>query len=132
MLTLFTLIRLQAAFAAASLAYLIASGLRLMIMGEPLSPAPLVPSILMFVVYSLVLFLPGMGRTLAWRLSMIPALILFGVGGVFGNVLRFVQTGTEFYASTFFWALAVAINGFGTVLNIIALFGFFRSEGEVS
>ena len=128
MISLKTLIRLQATFAAASLLYLFASALRGQIVGEPLSAAPLLPSILMFVVYSACLLLPRTGRIGGYRIAMIVALLLFGVGGVAGNIWRYFDSGLAQYASFGAWLLAVVINAYGTVLNIIAVAGAFRND----
>ncbi len=53
------------------------------------------------------------------------ALLAFGGGGVIGNILLYVQSGTESYASFEIWLLAVAINAYGTFFNLVAVFGYF-------
>ncbi len=45
------------------------------------------------------------------------------------NIMRFVDSGLENYASVPAFVVAVAINGFGTVLNGLALLGLF-AEGS--
>jgi hypothetical protein len=125
-----TLIMLQASFAAASLGYLFISAWRQSTTGEPLSAAPLVPSILLFVLYGACLLLPRFGRIGWYRIAMFPAIVLFGGGGVVGNVLRYVEGGLEQYATFGAWALAVAINGYGTVLNIVAGLGLFWRDAR--
>ncbi|WP_204113194.1 hypothetical protein [Shimia biformata] len=127
MLELRTLLRLQTVFAALSLGYLVISLLRREMTGEALSAAAIGPSIAMFIAYLGVLYIGKIGKVDWYRLGMIPALVLFGGGGVIANVLRFMDSGLENYASNSAFAVAVAINGFGTVLNFIALLGLFRT-----
>ena len=125
-MSLSVLLRLQALFAAASITYLVASLIRQQTTGEPLSAAAIGPSIVMFIAYLGILVLPRMGRVGWYRIGMIPALLLFGGGGVIGNVVRYLDSGLAQYASVTAWSVAVGINAFGTVLNIIAALGFFR------
>lgn len=126
MVDLSSLVRLQALFAALSITYLLASAIRQQITGEPLSAAAIGPSILMFLAYCGALLLPRIGRIGWYRASMVPALILFGIGGVVGNIARYLDSGLAEYASFSAWAIAVTINLFGTVLNVIAAFALFR------
>ncbi len=132
MIDLTRLLTLQRVFAGASISYLVASAIREQMTGAPLSAAAIGPSILMFLVYLGILVLPRAGRVGWYRLGMIPALLLFGVGGVIANVLRYLGGGADLYAGFLAFAVAVAINLFGTCLNIVALLGRFRTEGDVS
>lgn len=99
MINLSSLVRLQAFFAAASLIYLLASAVRQQMFGEPLSAAAIGPSILMFLAYCGALFLPRIGKIGWYRISMVSALVLFGIGGVIGNITRYVDNGLADYAS---------------------------------
>ena len=125
MISLSRLLGFQSAFAASSLVYLLYSAYLLRTEGAALSAAPLLPSILLFVAYSACLFLPRFGSIRAYRASMVLAILLFGGGGVVGNVVRYLDSGLESYAGFGAWALAVAINTFGTVWNIVAALGLF-------
>ena len=120
------LIRLQASFALASVLYLVASGLRAQIGDGPLSVAPVLFSILLFTLYSASLLLPSSGRIGWYRVAMAPAILAFGGGGVVGNVVHYAQTGLEDYAGMGAFVVAVSINFYGTILNIIAAAGWFR------
>ena len=120
------LLRLQATFAAASLIYLGVSAIRSQTTGEPLSAAAIGPSIAMFVAYAGCLSLPHIGRIRWYRIAMAVAIVFFGVGGVIGNVTRYMESGLVHYAGFGAWAVAVAINAYGTVLNIIAALGLFN------
>jgi hypothetical protein len=115
-------------FAAMSLAFLLVSLLRREATGEALSAAAIGPSIALFLVYLGILCLPRFGYIGWYRIGVIPALILFGGGGVIGNVLRFIDSGLENYASVGWFVLAVAINSYGSVLNVIAALGLFRKD----
>ena len=126
MLKLSLLLRMQAIFAAASLIYLVLSAIRAHFTGAPLSAAAIGPSIAMFVAYAGCLFLPQMGKVAWYRIAMVVAIILFGGGGVIGNVMRYLDGGLAQYASFGAWAVAVAINAYGTALNILAVFGFYE------
>lgn len=126
MICLSTLVRLQGVFAALSFSYLLISAVCQQVTGQPLSAAAIGPSILMFVTYCGALFLPRIGMLGWYRIAMVPALVLFGMGGVIGNIGRYVDSGLVEYASFFAWVTAVAINLFGTVLNAIAALGLFR------
>ena len=96
--------------------------------GEPLSAAAIGPSIGMFLAYCGALFLPRIGKIGWYRISMVPALVLFGIGGVIGNIARYLDSGFAEYASFAAWAIAVTINLFGTVLNVIAALGLFSKK----
>lgn len=128
MINLSLLVRLQAVFAVASLTYLATSAIRQQMIGEPLSAAAIGPSILMFLAYCAALLLPRTGRIGWYRIAMVPALVLFGFGGVIGNIIRYIDSGLAEYASLAAWGIAVAINFFGTVLNVIAALKLFKEK----
>lgn len=130
MIDLSRLVRLQACFAALSLTYLLASAVRQYMTGEAFSAAAIGPSILMFLGYCCALCFPRIDKIEWYRISMVPALVLFGAGGVIGNIARYVDSGLAEYASFAAWAIAVTINLFGTVLNVIALLGLFREGAD--
>ncbi|MDX2421176.1 MAG: hypothetical protein QNK43_00740 [Amphritea sp.] len=130
MISLSLLVRLQACFAALSLTYLLASAGRQYITGEPLSAAAIGPSIVLFIAYCGALCFPRIDKVNWYRISMLPALVLFGGGGVIGNIDRYLNSGLAEYASFAAWAVAVAINLFGTVLNVIAALGLFRRGAD--
>ncbi len=132
-ITLKNLVKLQGVFAIMSLAYLFISLWRQQTMGEALSAAAIVPSILMFIVYLGCLLFPRLDQVKLYRVAMVLAILLFGGGGVIGNVMRYFDSGLADYASFTAWAIAVMINTFGTVLNTIAVFGLYKHgkvEGE--
>lgn len=120
----------QVAFAAASVGYLLTSLYLEVTSGAGLSAAPMAFSLIAFAVYFACLFLPRFGMMRSYRTVMVIALILFGGGGVIGNIVRYFQTGLEQYASFYAWIIAVAINSYGTIFNFIAASGWFRSKGS--
>lgn len=121
-----TLLILQAIFAAMALAFLFTSAWYLNTTGKGLSAAAIVPSIAMFVVYSACLLLPRFGALGWYRIAMAVAIVLFGVGGVVLNVVNYVQNGLRDFASFEVFLIAVAINAFGTIWNIVAAVGAFE------
>lgn len=126
------LIKMQAIFAAASLIYLLLSAIRVHVTGAPLSAAAIGPSIAMFVTYAGCLYLPSIGKIGWYRIAMVVAIILFGGGGVIGNVMRYLDGGLAQYAGFGAWAAAVAINACGTVLNILAALGLYETSTRES
>ncbi len=127
-----SLLSFQLSFALASVTFLGVSAWREVTMGAPLSAAPILPSILMFVVYAACLLLPRFSSLTWYRIAMAFAVLTFGGGGVIGNIARYVESGTQHYASFEMWLLAVAINSYGTLFNLMAVFGWFISPQRVA
>jgi hypothetical protein len=125
-LRLEALLLLQAVFAFASITFLLTSAYLKSATGSGLSAAPMPFSLIAFIVYSACLFLPRFGFLKSYRAVMILALLIFGGGGVIGNVLNYLHAGLEDYASFGIWVLAVGINLFGTIWNLLAALGIFR------
>jgi hypothetical protein len=121
-----TLLVLQGVYAAMSLAFLFASGWSVWTTGEPLSAAPVIPSIVMFLVYSGCLLLPRFGKIRWYRVAMAIAIVPFGIGGVLMNILNYAQHGLRDYSSFAIWLIAVGINSYGTIWNIVAALGMFE------
>jgi hypothetical protein len=128
MIKLSRLLFLQLSFALIAVSYLILSAYRLQVTGQALSAAPALPAITLFVFYCGCLLLPRIGMIKAYRFSMFLAIVLFGGIGVIGNVMRYMDSGLEKYATFSAFAIAVAINGYGTVFNIIAALGLFKNR----
>ncbi len=122
------LVRLQAIFSVASVSYLLTSAYLESSTGAGLSAAPIGFSLAAFGVYSLCLLLPRLGHPKLYRVAMVGALLIFGGGGVVGNVVLYFQSGLERYASFSAWLVAVSINLYGTILNVIAACGWFRTR----
>jgi hypothetical protein len=127
MIKLSRLLSLQVSFAFMAVTYLLLSAYQLQVTGRALSAAPALPAISLFVVYCGSLWLPRMGMIKGYRLAMVVAIILFGGMGVIGNILRYLDSGLEQYSTFLAFIIAIAINGYGTVLNIIAALGLFRN-----
>lgn len=58
-----------------------------------------------------------------YRLLMGASVALLGYGGVITHLLNFGQM--DLYQSTWTWAAAIGINGFGLLLNLAAAGGWF-------
>ncbi|MXU64314.1 hypothetical protein [Oceanomicrobium pacificus] len=118
----------QLLFGLAALAFLTASLIWRQTTGAPLSVAPVLPSMAMFLVYLGILDLGRRGYVGWYRIGMIPALLVFGGGGVIGNILRYLEAGLADYASLPVFVIAVGINSFGTLLNLCAALGLFQKD----
>jgi len=84
----------------------------------------------MFVPYCGLLLLPRVGMIKGYRVAMVVAIVLMGGGGVVGNIMRYMDSGLEHYATFSAFVIAVAINSYGTVLNIIAALGLFKNQSQ--
>jgi hypothetical protein len=127
MIKLSRLLALQVSFAIIAVGYLLLSAYQLQVTGQALSAAPALPAISLFVVYCSSLWLPRLGMIKGYRLVMLVAIVVFGGMGVIGNILRYLGSGLEQYSTLLAFIIAVAINGYGTVLNIIAALGLFKN-----
>ncbi len=130
MIALVKLLRLQVVFACLALGYLALSLWRLQVTGEALSAANIFPSMAAFVAYCLALLLPRYGYYRSYRGAMLVAVLIFGGGGVIGNIANYLDSGLEQYASLLAFAIAVAINAYGTALNVMAAFGLYSAPSE--
>lgn len=130
MIKLPRLIFLQLSFALIAVSYLLFSAYRLQVTGQALSAAPVLPAIALFVFYCGSLFLPRIGMINSYRLAMLVAIVLFGGLGVVGNITRYMDSGLEQYATFSAFVIAVAINSYGTVFNIIAALGLFKNPSK--
>lgn len=122
-----SLLRLQLLYAALGLGFNLLSYV-LIASGRPgLTPVNPVVGSATLLIYVLML-LPGFYRKLTpYRILMGVCVIALGYGGVVGHVLNAFDK-LSLYASPVAWALAVLINGFGLVLNLIAVAGWFKTE----
>lgn len=121
-----TLLLLQFSFAALSLLYLTVSLIRVSGGSIPLSAAPIIPSMLAFGVYCGFLSFGIFRRYLLYRITMAIAVLGFGYGGVVVNILNYFNTGVEGYLSFTAWLLALVINSYGTLWNIMAMLGLYK------
>lgn len=71
--------------------------------------------------YCLFLSAGLMNNKTLYRVLMAASVILLGYGGVLAHVLNVGHL--DLYQSVWTWALAIAINTFGLLLNLIAAFG---------
>jgi hypothetical protein len=130
MIKLSKLLFLQLSYVFIGVSYLLLSAYQLQETGQALSAAPILPAIIGFVLYSGFLLLPRIGMIKSYRFAMFLAIILMGGGGVVGNIVRYMDSGLEHYANFLAFAIAVAINSYGTVLNTIAALGLFKNSAK--
>jgi len=96
--------------------------------GQPgLAPTQPVMGTISMITYALFL-VPGYLRKITlYRILMGVAIIVIGYGGVVTHIIN-IFTQPQLYSSILSWALAVGINLFGLVLNIIAASGKFKRD----
>jgi hypothetical protein len=123
------LLRLQLLYCAAGLAYNLASLSVVLRGGEPLATTSPVLGAAFMLLYGVCL-LPGrMGQLGLYRILMAVFLLVGGYGGIAVHLIDFSRDPT-LYASPVAWFLAVAINGFGWILNGLAALGRFGDDGR--
>ena len=70
--------------------------------------------------------IPGFMRKLTiYRVLMAVSIIVYGYGGIYKHIVNFFND-LSVYQSFLAWALAIGINIFGLVLNLIAVSGKFK------
>lgn len=128
-MNLSTLLRYQAAYAAMGVAYNLISHLVVAYGGAPLSTTPPVQGGVAMAVYGLALLTGVYGKISVYRVLMGLAIVVYGYGGIVKHLILYSQN-PELYASFVAWALAVGINVFGLVLNVMAVSGRFVRNGK--
>ena len=124
--TLKLLLWCQAAYGLLGLGYNVVSYLFTATGRRPLSATNPVTGALTMLAFGLFL-LPGVfGAVTVYRVLMGLCVLIFGYGGVVKHVTGYLKSGPAGYGSGPAWALAVGINAFGLVLNVMAAAGFFR------
>jgi hypothetical protein len=121
-----TLLTLQAFYPLMAIAYLLASYWQVRSGGVQFSTALPLANITIFLVYAACLLLGVYRRETLYRIAMAAAVLAIAPGGVFMNILNYLQTGLEGYSSFTAWAVGTAINIYGLVWNIIAAIGAYR------
>jgi hypothetical protein len=99
--------------------YLISQG------GKGLAPTQPVMGTISMLVYALFLIPGFLHKRTLYRILMGAAVLVIGYGGVVTHIIN-IFTQPQLYLSTLSWALAVGINLFGLVLNIVAALGKFK------
>ncbi|MCI0366534.1 MAG: hypothetical protein L0219_21945 [Phycisphaerales bacterium] len=122
-----TLLTLQFLYAAMALGYLAVSYLRMQSGDVPLSKAPPVTAMLMFVIYAACVFFFGVKyEEKPYRIAMAIAIPGCAFGGVLMNIVSYFQNGLEGFSSFAAWAIGVAINTYGLIWNVIAAIGAYK------
>jgi len=125
MIRLTRLLQLQVLYAVLGIAYNMASLYSATVLKQALAPTNPVLGTITMAVYILFL-LPGFLRRITlYRVLMVVAILAIGYGGVVTHIIN-IFTQPQLYSSIWSWALAVGINLFGLVLNIIAALGKFK------
>jgi hypothetical protein len=96
--------------------------------GRGLSHTNPVTSIVSLLIYILALIPGFLGRLTIYRILAFASILVFGYDGVLTHILRYPNL--ESYYSPATWAVAIAINAFGLILNIMAAAGIFQNDRE--
>ena len=97
---------------------------------SPLSATPPLVGVISMLVYGICLTPGFLGAIKIYRLLMGIAIIVYGYGGIVKHLMNFYQNGLTDYSSMAAWAIAIGINVFGLVLNIMAVSGKFRNSSK--
>lgn len=130
------LLKLQAGYALAGLAYNVVSGIRVHAGLSQLSTTTPAVGGAVMVLYAAFL-ISGWGRLYrAWlyRGLMGLSIVVFAYGGIWQHVANYLESGLAAYHGPVAWLLAAGINVYGLVLNTIAGAGWYhrgtRGPGE--
>ena len=123
-----TVIKYQYVYTAMAIGFLICSGVVDFFTGSPLSVANVPVSITLFTTYCFLIYKYSTNRRV-YLTTMVFAILLFCLGGVFGNLHEYFTAGLENYYNLPIFILAVSINAFGSIFNIIALALTLKNQG---
>ncbi|RPI94245.1 MAG: hypothetical protein EHM32_07040 [Spirochaetales bacterium] len=124
-----TLLLLQIAYAVMGVGYNVLSYLSVASGGQPFSATAPLTGGLSLALYALCL-VPGFaGYTGIYRVLMALSIVVFGYGGIIKHLLNYPD-GLGVYSSMTAYVLAIGINVFGLVLNVIAVSGRFEGGGK--
>jgi hypothetical protein len=120
-----SLLQLQILYALMGIAYNGVSFYYAMVLKQPLSSTSPVLGTITMTIYALFLIPGFLGKITFYRILMLVAILVIGWGGIVTHIIN-IFTQPQLYYSLVAWAIAVGINVFGLVLNIIAALGKFK------
>jgi len=120
-----SLLQLQIIYALMGIAYNGVSFYYAMVLKQPLSSTNPVLGTITMTIYALFLIPGFLGKMTFYRILMLVAILVIGWGGIVTHIIN-IFTQPQLYYSLVAWAIAVGINVFGLVLNIIAALGKFK------
>jgi hypothetical protein len=126
--TLSTLLILQAVYCALGIGYNALSLALAKSGGHPLSATDPVKGMIVMLVYGACLIPAVLNYITIYRVLMALAVITLGFGGVVTHIVNLSSGRMFLYDSIVAWGVAVAINLFGLVLNVMAVLGLFRAR----
>ncbi len=129
--TLSKLLKMQLLYCFSGLAYNVVSYMVVLNGGQQLSTTDPVKGALAMSVYGLFLHAATFGYMKTYRLLMLASIVIFSWGGVIIHVFNYIEDPTLYYSLPL-WLLAMGINVFGLVLNVIAATGLFKNDLPVS
>lgn len=130
-ITISVLLRLQVVYCALGIGYNVISYIRMVGGGKALASTNPVTGAVFMLVYGLCL-LPGYrGLYRFYRVLMALFVLFTGYGGIIKHFIVHAQH-PQAYSSQLAWALAIGINVFGTLLNLMAVAGWFQTDTKQS
>ena len=97
--------------------------------GVPLSATNPGVGLVSMLAFGILLIPAFLGRIGIYRALMILAIAVYGYGGIYLHVANVMAGGMHMYSSSLALVLAIGINVFGLILNIIAVAGWFARPG---
>lgn len=120
-----TLLILQCVYAALGVGYNVVSYARTAMGHAPLSTTSPFVGAAVLLIYALCLLTGVYRKITAYRLAMAFFVVVLGYGGVVKHLLNYPD-GLSLYYSLTAYVIAIGINVYGLVLNVIAASGRFR------
>ncbi len=122
---LMMLLKLQLLYLIFGLAYNLISLIMFYAGGKALSETSPLLGAATLLIYGLFLLTGFAGRQKVYRVLMLVALVVLGYGGVISHILNY--SNLELYYSATAWLVAILINLYGAVLNLIAFTGRYKT-----
>jgi hypothetical protein len=89
--------------------------------GEALTTTAPESGIFVFLVYIPFLVLGHLGKHRLYLAGTVAFVVLIALGGILKHLAAALEpNGLEAYASTFWWAVAIAVNVYGVVMSVMA------------
>ena len=122
---LIMLLKLQLLYLIFGLAYNLISLIMFYSGGKALSETSPLLGAVTLLIYGLFLLTGFAGKQKAYRVLMLVAFVVLGYGGVISHILNY--SNLELYYSATVWLVAILINLYGAVLNLIAFTGHYKT-----
>ncbi len=126
-----SLLKLQLLYFVLGLGYNVISYIKAATGGKPLASTSPVTGAIFMVVYALILLAGYNGFHRVYRGLLVLILISGGYSGIIKHFIVYAQQ-PDAYSSQLAWIVAITINIFGAVLNLLAVAGLFENDFQNS